>query len=184
MLGEGAYFFVLEDLAEAERRGARIYAEIIGYGSTCDAHHRVRLDESGEEPARAMTLALNEAGLAPDEIDYINLHGTSTELNDRIETRALKRAFGSAASRIPMSATKSMIVHAQGASGAAGLMATLGAINESFLPPTINLDEADPECDLDYVPNIARTAQVRHALSNCIGFGSKNSALVVKKFEI
>jgi len=183
VLGEGAYLFVLEELEHALKRGAQIYAEVIGYGSTCDAHHRVRLDESGEEPARAMTLALNDAGLAPDEIDYLNLHGTSTELNDRIETRAVKQAFGPAAYRIPMSATKSMVGHPQGASGAAGLTATLGAMSQGFLPPTINLDEADPECDLDYVPNTARPAEVRHALCNCIGFGSKNSALVVRKFE-
>ncbi|HYE73375.1 MAG TPA: beta-ketoacyl-[acyl-carrier-protein] synthase family protein [Blastocatellia bacterium] len=183
VLGEGAYFFVLEELNHARSRGAKIYGEIIGYGSTCDAHHRVRLDESGEEPAHAMTLALKDAGLKPEEIDYVNLHGTSTELNDRIETRAVKRAFGDAAYRIPMSATKSMVGHPQGASGAAGLTATLGAINLGFLPPTINLDEADPECDLDYVPNKSRVADVRYALCNCIGFGSKNSALVVKRFE-
>jgi len=152
----------------------------MGYASTCDAHHRVRLDESGEEPARAMLLALEDAGLRPEDIDYVNLHGTSTELNDRIETRAIKRAFGASAQRIPMSATKSMIGHPQGASGAAGLIAALGAINEGFLPPTINLDEHDPECDLDYVANTARPAEVRYALCNCIGFGSKNSALVVK----
>ena len=183
VLGEGAYLFVLEELEHARRRGARIYAEVIGYGSTCDAHHRVRLDESGEEPARAMTLALNDAGLRPEEIDYVNLHGTSTALNDRIETRAVKQAFGPAAARIPMSATKSMVGHPQGASGAAGLAATLGAIAEGVLPPTINLDEPDPECDLDYVPNAARPAEVRAALCNCIGFGSKNSALVVKRYE-
>lgn len=183
VLGEGAYLFVLEELEHARQRGANIYAEIIGYGSTCDAHHRVRLDETGEEPARAIRLALDDAGLKPEEIDYLNLHGTSTELNDRTETRAVKMAFGPAASRLPMSATKSMIGHPQGASGAAGLTATLGAMTESFLPPTINLDEPDPECDLDYVANTARAAEVRHALCNCIGFGSKNSALVVRKFE-
>jgi 3-oxoacyl-[acyl-carrier-protein] synthase II len=183
VLGEGAYFLLLEELEHARRRGARIYAEICGYGSTCDAHHRVRLDESGIEPARAMTLALEEAGISAREIDYLNLHGTSTPLNDRIETRAIKLAFGEAAWRIPMSATKSMIGHPQGASGAAGLTATLGAITEGFLPPTINLDEADPECDLDYVPNQARAAEIRYALCNCIGFGSKNSALVVRRWE-
>jgi 3-oxoacyl-[acyl-carrier-protein] synthase II len=183
VLGEGAYFFLLEELEHAERRGARIYAEIIGYGSTCDAHHRVRLDESGIEPARAMTMALDDARVGPTEIDYINLHGTSTQLNDRIETRAVKLAFDKPAERIPMSATKSMIGHPQGASGAAGLTATIGAMTEGFLPPTINLDEADPECDLDYVPNVARAAELRTALCNCIGFGSKNSALVVRKWK-
>jgi 3-oxoacyl-[acyl-carrier-protein] synthase II len=184
VLGEGAYFFILENMDHALERGAKIYAEVVGYGSTCDAHHRVRLDETGIEPARAMTLALKDADIAPEEIDYINLHGTSTELNDRIETRAIKLAFGDAASRIPMSATKSMIGHPQGASGAAGLTATLGGMAGGFLPPTINLDQPDPECDLDYVPNQARPGQIRHALCNCIGFGSKNSALVVKKFEV
>src|SRR5262249_7678274 len=183
VLGEGAYFFVLEEMDHALERGARIYGEIVGYGSTCDAHHRVRLDETGVEPSRAMALAMEDAGVRPQDIDYINLHGTSTELNDRIETRAVKMAFGESASRIPMSATKSMVGHPQGASGAAGLAATLGGMNLGFLPPTINLDEPDPECDLDYVPNIARPAEIRHALCNCIGFGSKNSALVVKRFE-
>ncbi len=184
VLAEGAYFFMLEELEHALERGARIYAEVIGYGSTCDAHHRVRLDETGEEPARAMKMALDDAGVAPEEIDYINLHGTSTDLNDRIETRSVKNAFGELAYRIPMSATKSMIGHPQGASGAAGLTATLGGMNQGFLPPTINLDVPDPECDLDYVPNKARPAEIRHALCNCIGFGSKNSAMVVKRFEI
>ncbi len=183
VLAEGAYFFIFEELEHAIARGARIYAEVLGYGSTCDAHHRVRLDESGVEPARAMMLAMNDAGVKPDEINYINLHGTSTDLNDRIETRAVKNAFGELAYRIPMSATKSMIGHPQGASGAAGLMATVGGMYHDFLPPTINLDESDPECDLDYVPNKARPGEIRYALCNCIGFGSKNSALVVKRFE-
>jgi 3-oxoacyl-[acyl-carrier-protein] synthase II len=183
VLGEGSYLFILEELEHALARGARVYAEVVGYGSTCDAHHRVRLDESGEEPARAMALALADAGVRPEELDYVNLHGTSTDLNDRIETRAVKRALGEAAYRVPMSATKSMVGHPQGASGAAGLAATLGAMTQGFLPPTVNLDEADPECDLDYVANHSRPADVRYALCNCIGFGSKNSALVVKKFE-
>jgi len=184
VLAEGAYLFVLEEMDHALERSARVYAEVAGYGSTCDAHHRVRLDETGEEPARAMMLAMKEADVAPEEIDYVNLHGTSTELNDRIETRAIKKTFGEAAYRIPMSATKSMVGHPQGASGAAGLAATLGGMTEGFLPPTINLDQPDPECDLDYVANEARPAAIRHALCNCIGFGSKNSALVVKKFEV
>ena len=183
VLAEGSYLFILEELEHAMNRGARIYAEIIGYGSTCDAHHRVRLDESGIEPARAMGLALADAGVTTEEIDYINLHGTATELNDRIETRAIKIAFDDLAYKIPMSATKSLIGHPQGASGAAGLTATIGGMMNGFLPPTINLDEADPECDLDYVPNKARPAEIKTALCNCIGFGSKNSALVVRKFE-
>jgi 3-oxoacyl-[acyl-carrier-protein] synthase II len=175
---------VLEEMDHALERGARIYAEVAGYGSTCDAHHRVRLDETGVEPARAMKLAITDAGLQPEDIDYINLHGTSTELNDRIETRAIKLAFGEAAARIPMSSTKSMVGHPQGASGAAGLTATLGGMAGGFLPPTINLEQPDPECDLDYVPQQARPSAIRNALCNCIGFGSKNSALVVKKFEV
>lgn len=183
VVGEGAYLFVLEELEHALNRGARIYAEILGYGSTCDAHHRVRLDETGIEPARAMGLAMQDAGVTTEEIDYINLHGTATDLNDRIETRAIKIAFEDLAYKIPMSATKSLIGHPQGASGAAGLTATLGGMMNGFLPPTLNLDEADPECDLDYVPNKARPGDIKTALCNCIGFGSKNSALVVRKFE-
>ncbi len=183
VVGEGAYLFILEELEHALNRGARIYAEITGYGSTCDAHHRVRLDESGIEPARAMGMAMKDAGVTTEEIDYINLHGTATDLNDRIETRAIKIAFDDLAYKIPMSATKSLIGHPQGASGAAGLTATIGGMMNGFLPPTINLDEADPECDLDYVANKSRPADIKTALCNCIGFGSKNSALVVRKFE-
>ena len=183
VVGEGAYLFILEELEHALNRGARIYAEIIGYGSTCDAHHRVRLDETGIEPARAMGMAMKDAGVTTEEIDYINLHGTATDLNDRIETRAIKIAFDDLAYKIPMSATKSLIGHPQGASGAAGLTATIGGMMNGFLPPTINLDEADPECDLDYVANKSRPADIKTALCNCIGFGSKNSALVIRKFE-
>ncbi|MBA2339898.1 MAG: beta-ketoacyl-[acyl-carrier-protein] synthase family protein [Pyrinomonadaceae bacterium] len=181
VLGEGAWIYVLEDYERAKKRDAKIYAEITGYGATCDAYHRVRLEDTGEEPARAMRLALETAGRAPEEIGYVNLHGTSTVLNDRIETQALKVAFDKHAYRIPMSATKSQIGHPQGASGAAGLGATLCAMHTNWLPPTINLDEPDPACDLDYVANSAREAEVRIALCNCIGFGSKNSALVVEK---
>jgi 3-oxoacyl-[acyl-carrier-protein] synthase II len=139
----------------------------------------VRLDESGVEPARAMSLAIEEAGVSVEDIDYVNLHGTSTALNDRIETRALRNCFKQRAERIPMSATKSMIGHPQGASGAAGISAVLFAMHEGFIPPTLNLDQADPECDLDYVPRTARAARVKYAVANCIGFGSKNSALVL-----
>jgi 3-oxoacyl-[acyl-carrier-protein] synthase II len=181
VLGEGAWIYVLEERERAQKRGAKIYAEITGYGSTCDAYHRVRLEETGDEPARAMTLAMEDAGRSVDEIDYVNLHGTSTILNDRIETQALKLAFRDEAGRIPMSATKSQIGHPQGASGAAGIAAALCAMHTQVIPPTINLDEADPACDLDYVPNQAREGYVRVALCNCIGFGSKNSALVIEK---
>jgi len=183
VVAEGAYLFVLEDLETALKRNARIYAEITGYGATCDAYHRVRLDDSGIEPARAMTIALDDAGLAPNEIDYVNLHGTSTILNDKIETVAVKIALGPHAYEAPMSATKSQVGHPQGASGAAGIAAVLCAMTTGIIPPTINLDEPDPECDLDYVPNVAREAVVNTALCNCIGFGSKNSALVLQRFS-
>jgi 3-oxoacyl-[acyl-carrier-protein] synthase II len=182
VLGEGAWIYVLEDYERARARGANIYAEVAGYGATCDAYHRVRLEDTGEEPARAMRLALADAGRAAAEVDYVNLHGTATLLNDRIETQALKLALGGDDARlIPMSATKSQIGHPQGASGAAGLAAALCAMHTGAIPPTINLDEPDPACDLDYVPNVAREKDVRVALCNCIGFGSKNSALVVEK---
>lgn len=181
VIGEGSWVFVLEDLENALARGVRIYAEIAGYGVTCDAYHRVRLEENGIEPARAMTLSMKDAGIEPYEVDYINLHGTSTQLNDGIETQAVKLAFGEHAYQMPMSGTKSQIGHPQGATGAAGIGATLLAINEGIIPPTINLDEADPACDLDYVPNTSREQTVNVALCNCIGFGSKNSALVLKR---
>ena len=181
VLGEGAWMFVLEERERALSRGAKIYGEIRGYAATCDAHHRVRLDETGEEPARAMSLALAEARLAPEAVGYVAYHGTSTELNDRVETRAMKMAFGPAAATIPGSSIKSMIGHPQGACGAAGLAATILGMRDGFLPPTINLDAPDPECDLDYVPNVARRSDFDAALCNCIGFGSKNSALVVSR---
>lgn len=180
VIGEGSWVFVLEDLERAGERGAKIYGEIAGYGVTCDAYHRVRLEENGVEPARAMSMAMADAGMGPGDIDYVNLHGTSTQLNDRIETQAVKLAFGEHAPKIPMSATKSQIGHPQGATGAAGLGAALLALNEGVIAPTINLDEPDPDCDLDYVPNRARQADVKTALCNCIGFGSKNSALIVR----
>lgn len=184
VLGEGAWIYVLESLDQAVERGARIYAEVQGYGSTCDAYHRVRLEENGVEPARAMTLALEDANVSTNDIGYINLHGTSTQLNDRIETQAIKNAFGEKnAYRIPMSATKSQIGHPQGASGAAGIGAALLAMTEGVIAPTINLDTPDELCDLDYVPNQARAATVDSVLCNCIGFGSKNSALVLGKPE-
>jgi len=181
VLAEGSWMFVLEEYYHARARGARIYAEVAGYASTCEAFHRVRLSESAEEPARAITLALEEAQLAPEDIQYVNLHGTSTELNDRVETRALKIALGDRAVKIPMSGLKSQIGHAQGACGAAGVAATLVAMEHGEIPPTINLDTPDPACDLDYVPETGRKAQVENAICNCVGFGSKNSALVLKK---
>lgn len=181
VLAEGSWMFVVEDYEYARARGARIYAEIAGYGCTCEAFHRVRLSESAEEPARAVTLALEEAQLVPEDIQYVNLHGTSTELNDRVETRALKLALGKHAARIPMSGLKSQIGHAQGACGAAGVAASLVAMQHNQVPPTINLEVADPDCDLDYVPNPGRKETIEHAICNCVGFGSKNSALLLRK---
>lgn len=181
VLAEGAWMFVMEREESARARGAYIYAEVAGYGSTCDAYHRVRLDESGEEPARAMTLAMEDAGISPEDVGYLNYHGTSTELNDRIETKAVKLAFGSHAQSLPGSATKSLIGHPQGACGAAGLAATLMAFRDGILPPTINLETPDPECDLDYVTDIGRQVKLEAAVCNTIAFGSKNSALALKR---
>jgi 3-oxoacyl-[acyl-carrier-protein] synthase II len=181
VLAEGSWMFVLEDYEHAKARRARIYAEITGYGATCEAYHRVRMSDSPEEPARAITLALEEARLSPEDIQYVSLHGTSTEMNDRVETRALRLALGGHAYRIPMSGLKSQIGHAQGACGAASVAATLVAMEHGQIPPTINLEHRDPNCDLDYVPEAGRKAQIEHAIANCVGFGSKNSALVLKK---
>src|SRR5436190_3105166 len=183
VVGEGSWMYILEELEAARARGANIYAEITGYASTCDAYHRVRLEDSGIEPARAMSLALKDARREAVDIDYINLHGTSTVLNDKIETNAVKIAFGDHAYNLPMSGTKSQVGHPQGASGSACLGAALMAISTGHLAPTINLDEPDPDCDLDYVPNVLRPAKVDVALCNCIGFGSKNSALVVERLN-
>jgi 3-oxoacyl-[acyl-carrier-protein] synthase II len=181
VVAEGAWMFVLEEYEHARARGARIYAEICGYGSTCEAFHRVRLAECGEEPARAIELALREAAIAPENVQYVNLHGTSTELNDRIETRALKLVLGEHAREVPMSALKSQIGHPQGASGAAGMAATLVAMTAGQIPPTINVETPDPACDLDYTTDVGRKVTIEHAVCNCIAFGSKNSALVLRK---
>jgi 3-oxoacyl-[acyl-carrier-protein] synthase II len=180
VVAEGAWMFVVEEYEHAKARGARVLAEIAGHGSTCEAFHRVRLQECGEEPARAMQLAMQDAGIAESDVNYVNLHGTSTQLNDRIETRALKLALNSRAEKTPMSALKSQIGHPQGACGAAGVAATIVAMHEGLVPPTINLENPDPECDLDYVPESGRRAAIEHAVCNCIAFGSKNSALVIR----
>ena len=181
VLGEGAWMFVLEDRDHALNRGATVLAELAGYASTCDAYHRVQIAPDVVEPVRAMELALADAGVAKDEVGYVNLHGTSTDLNDRMETAALRKCFNSRADRTPMSSTKSMIGHPQGACGAAGLAATVLGMQEGVLHPTVNLDQPDPKCDLDYIPNRARSVSVDVALCNCIAFGSKNSAIVVTK---
>jgi len=181
VLAEGAWMFVLEDYEHARARGAKILAEICGYGSTCEAFHRVRLQECGEEPARAIELAMKQAGIGSGDVDYVNLHGTSTQLNDRIESRALKLVLGERAREVPMSALKSQIGHPQGACGAAGIAATIVAMQSGQISPTINLEKPDPECDLDYVPEAGRKKEIEHAVCNCIAFGSKNSAVVLRK---
>jgi 3-oxoacyl-[acyl-carrier-protein] synthase II len=181
VIAEGAWFFILEEMEQAKERGAHMYGEIAGYGSTCEAYHRVRLEECGEEPARAMGMAMDEAGIPPSEVQYIHYHGTSTELNDRIETRAVKLAFNGHAYKLAGSSLKSMIGHPQGACGAAGIAATLLSMRDGVVPPTINVDEPDPECDLDYIPEAGRKLQVEYAVANCIAFGSKNSAMVLRR---
>ena len=180
VLGEGAWVFVVEELETALARGAKPIAEICGYGATCEAFHRVALKEP-DEAARAMKLALDDAGVDESAIDYANLHGTATSLNDPLETDAVKLVFGQRAYDVPMSSTKSQIGHPQGASGAAGVAAALAAMEEGFVPPTINLDNPDPACDLDYVAHEARASSTEWALCNCLGFGSKNAALVIRK---
>jgi 3-oxoacyl-[acyl-carrier-protein] synthase II len=181
ILGEGAWMFVLEDREHALARGATILAEFAGHASTCDAYHRVQIAPEIVEPVRAMELAMQQAGVAKDEIGYVNLHGTSTDLNDKMETAAIRKCFGPRADQIPTSATKSLIGHPQGACGAAGIAATILCARLGAVHPTINLERPDPACDLDYVPNVARKIDVNVALCNCIAFGSKNSALVVKR---
>jgi 3-oxoacyl-[acyl-carrier-protein] synthase II len=183
VIAEGAWFFVFESLERAKARGAHIYGEIAGYASTCEAYHRVQLEECGEEPAYTMTMALERAGVSSSEIGYLNYHGTSTQLNDRIETRAIKLAFNSHAYKLAGSSLKSLIGHPQGACGAAGLACTLLAMRDSVLPPTANVEESDPECDLDYIPDRGRRKEIEWAVCNCIAFGSKNSALVVRRLS-
>src|SRR5437763_4021022 len=181
--GEGAGVLVLESLEHAVNRGARIYGEVLGFGLTCDAFHQVAPDATGEAPAQAVTLAMKDAGVEPADIDYINAHGTSTQLNDAGETKALKIALGEHAYKIPISSTKSMIGHLLGAAGAVEAIATLLMMNRGLIHPTINYQTPDPDCDLDYVPNEARRADVRVAISNGFGFGGQNAVVVLKKFE-
>ena len=179
VLGEGAWMLVLEREDRAIARGATRYARVEGYGSTCDAYHRVQMDPDGGEIVRCINMALDRAGRRPEDIGYVNYHGTSTQLNDAIESRCVRRVFGDHADRVPGSSTKSMIGHPQGASGAAGVVATALALGRGVLPPTINLHDPDPACDMDFIPNLPRLADVDAALCNCLGFGSKNSALVL-----
>ena len=179
VLGEGAWMMVLEREDRARARGARIYASIDGYASTCDAYHRVQMAPDGTEIVRAMSLALDRSGHPREEVGYVSYHGTSTLLNDAVESRSVRQVFGRHAERVPGSSVKSMIGHPQGASGAAGIVTAALAIDREFLPPTINQVEPDPDCDLDYIPNVGRAAAPQAALCNCLGFGSKNSAIVI-----
>jgi len=183
VLGEGSWMMALELEDRARARGAEIYATIEGYASTCDAYHRVQMDPDGEQIVKCMQDAVAKSGRPPEEIGYINYHGTSTQLNDAIESRCTRLAFGKLADGIPGSSTKSMIGHPQGASGSAGVVATALALSRSFLPPTINQTAPDPECDLDFIPNRGRDASPVAALCNCLGFGSKNSALVLGRAD-
>lgn len=181
VLGEGAWMFVVEEEEAARARGAKIWARVAGYGATCEAFHRVALSDPAEG-ARAMKMALDDASVEAGRIGYVNLHGTGTQQNDPLETQAVKMALGEERARAtPMSGTKSQIGHPQGASGAAGVAAVLAALHEGFLPPTINLERPDPACDLDYVAQTSRRADVEATLCNCLGFGSKNAALVLTR---
>jgi 3-oxoacyl-[acyl-carrier-protein] synthase II len=179
VLGEGAWMVVVEREDRARARGAQVYATIDGYGSTCDAYHRVQMAPDGEQIIRAMRLAIERSGRSIEEIGYVNFHGTSTVLNDAVESRCVRQLFGPLADFVPGSSTKSMIGHPQGASGAAGIVTAALALRDGFLPPTINQSEVDPDCDLDFIPNTGRAAQPAAALCNCLGFGSKNSAIVL-----
>src|SRR5262245_9503290 len=179
VLGEGAWMLVLEREDRARARGARIYATVDGYGSTCDAYHRVQMAPDGDQIVRAMQMAVDRSGHALDEIGYVNYHDTSTVLNDAVESRCVRRLFGSRAGDAPGSSITSMIGHPQGASGAAGIVTAALALRDGFLPPTINQTHPDPECDLDFIPNSGRESELMAALCNCLGFGSKNSAIVL-----
>lgn len=182
VIAEGAGIVILEELEHALKRGAKIYAEVVGYGMTGDAYHITAPAPEGEGGARAMQMALDDAGMRPEEIEYINAHGTSTEYNDKFETAAIKKVFGEHAYQIPVSSTKSMTGHLLGASGAVEAIFSVLAIKESVIPPTINLETPDPDCDLDYVPNEARRQPVRAVLSNSFGFGGHNATLIFKKY--
>jgi len=179
VLGEGAWMLVLEREDRARARGANIYASVEGYGSTCDAYHRVQMAPDGEEIVRALSLAIDRSGRSRETIGYVNYHGTATALNDAVESRCVRQVFGRHADHLAGSSVKSMIGHPQGASGAAGVVTAALALSRHLLPPTINLDDPDPACDLDFIPHHARRMEVDAALCNCLGFGSKNSALVL-----
>jgi 3-oxoacyl-[acyl-carrier-protein] synthase II len=183
VIGEGAAILVLENLDFAKKRGANILAEIIGYGASSDAYHITSPSEEGEGAVRAMKMALRKAELAPTDIDYINAHGTSTELNDKVETRAIRTVFGDYAYKVPISSTKSMTGHMIGAAGAIEAAVCVLTILNGIIPPTINYANPDPQCDLDYVPNVARRTNVKTTLTNTFGFGGHNSVLVIRKYS-
>lgn len=183
IVGEGAGVLVLEELESAVARGARIYAEIVGYGLSGDAYHITAPPEDGDGAVRVMRMAMTNAGVGPDEVDYINAHGTSTPHNDRLETLAIKKCFGERAWKIPVSSTKSMTGHLLGAAGGLEAGITALAVYHQHVPPTINLENPDPDCDLDYVPGVSRQIPIRHALSNSFGFGGTNAALLFKRYE-
>lgn len=183
VMGEGAGIVMLESLEHAQRRGAKIYGEVVGYGSTCDAYHITSPAPDGEGGARAMKLAISEAGIATNEISYINAHGTSTPYNDKFETAAIKTVFGEEAYKVPVSSTKSMTGHLLGAAGAVEAIVCLKAMEEGFIPATVGLTTPDPECDLDYVPNVGRNAELKYTMSNSLGFGGHNATLVFKRWE-
>ena len=183
VIGEGAGVIILEELDSALKRGAKIYAELVGYGMSSDAYHITQPAEEGDGAVRVMTNALEDAGIQPHEVGYINAHGTSTYYNDKIETAAIKRVFGDAAYSIPISSTKSMMGHLLGAAGGVEAGIAAMSIRNQIIPPTANYEKPDPECDLDYVPNTARRADVRYALSNSFGFGGTNASLLMKLYE-
>ncbi len=183
IMGEGSGILILEEMESAVKRGARIYAEVIGYGASGDAYHITAPAPNGEGAARCMMMAIKDAGISPAEMGYINAHGTSTKFGDELESTAIKTVFGDYAYKIPVSSTKSMTGHLLGAAGGVEAVISILALNRGVLPPTINLENPDPECDLDYVPNTARTAQVEVAMSNSFGFGGTNACLVFKKFR-
>ena len=183
IIGEGAGMVILEELEHARRRGAPIYAEMVGYGSSADAFHMTAPSEDGDGAQRAMEMAIRKGGIAPSEVDYINAHGTSTPYNDKLETLAIKNCFGDHAQKLAISSTKSMTGHLLGGAGGLEAGITALAVYHDAVPPTINLDYPDPECDLDYVPHTSRTMPIRCALSNSFGFGGTNAALLFKKYE-
>jgi 3-oxoacyl-[acyl-carrier-protein] synthase II len=183
VIAEGSGILVLEELTHAQKRGAKVYAELIGYGATCDAYHMTAPSPDGEGAETCMKLALEDANIAPNEVDYINAHGTSTPLNDVAETKAIKKVFGEHAYKLMVSSTKSMTGHLLGGAGGLEAVITVKALETGIVPPTINLEEPDPECDLDYVPNQARRANIKVAMSNAFGFGGTNACLVFKKWE-